>query len=493
MKLLKGFFKPLFIFDLRSLSLMRIGIAFTLLIDLFIRLSNLEAHYTDYGVLPLEALFRLSWNPYYFSLYTMSGSPFFQILMFFINLLCIIGLLIGFRTKLFTFLCWIFLISIHNRNPLIHQGGDDLLRLLLFLGIFLPWNYYYSIDAKKNSGNARVVSYFSLAGFSYMLQVGYVCFFSALLKSSAEWTSEYSAIYYALSIDQIVLPAGRLIYPFEELLKYLTMGVYYTELLLPMVLLIPFLTGYFRLIFILIMTTLHLGIALSLNVGLFPLIAIVSLIGLLPGRICERIANYFASFSFFKLQRVIEGFKYFQRPPSTYMAFVPSENIFQRGFILFFLIYIFNWNLNTVNAPNIISFIGAPVGYAFRVNQNWGMFSPGVFKDDGWFIFSATTRKNRKVDILQEGKEVTYHKLAAVSGPFKEDRWRKYSENILFASNSEFRLYYCSYLLNNWNKNQNSESEKINSLQIIYMKEISLPDYKIKGPSKEILCECIKR
>ena len=33
------------------------------------------------------------------------------------------------------------------RNPLVVQGGDVLLRVLLFWAMFLPWCAYYSVDS----------------------------------------------------------------------------------------------------------------------------------------------------------------------------------------------------------------------------------------------------------------------------------------------------------------------------------------------------------
>jgi hypothetical protein len=484
---IKEFFIPLFTFDLRSISLLRIGVGVTLFIDLIIRFYNLEAHYTDYGVLPLEALFRLSWNEYFFSIHTISGLPLFQIIIFAFNLICVLGLLVGYRTKLFTILCWVFLISLHNRNPLIHQGGDDLLRLIVFWGMFLPWNYYYSIDAQRISTSHKANNYFSIGCFALLLQIGYVYFFSAILKSSSEWTSEYSALYYALSLDQILMPVGRLIYPFEEFLKFATMLVYYIELILPLTLLIPFFTTYFRSLFVCIVLLLHVSIAICLNVGLFPLAGIVSLILLLPGKFSERIIQYFKTLNIYNFEKI---FTFIDSYIKKKISFVPNEKIWTKLVVVFFIVYAFNWNLMTINTPNLISYMGKSIAYVTRVDQHWGMFSPAVFKDDGWFIFSAIDNSNKMIDILQAGNEVTYKKLSAVSGPFREDRWRKYSENMLLISNSKFRLYYCSYLLNHWNKSQLTDLTRINSLQIIYMKEISLPAYKVKGPSKEILCEC---
>jgi hypothetical protein len=56
-------------------------------------------------------------------------------------------------------------------------------------------------------------------------------------------------------------------------------------------------------------------------------------------------------------------------------------------------------------------------------------------------------------------------------------------------ANSHYRPYFCFYMLHHWNE-KHPEAEQIKTLKIYYMKEISLPDYKISTPLKEVLCTC---
>lgn len=474
--------EPLGTLDLRALGMMRIGISLVLLLDICIRLGDLEAHYTNLGVLPLTALFEYAWHPYHFSVYTGASSFPWMVFLFGLNIVCVLCLMLGYRTRLFTFLCWVFLLSLHNRNPLVHQGGDDLLRLILFWSLFLPWGYCYSMDARisRIKPKHKCTLYSSFACFGYILQIFYVYFFSALHKTSPEWTTEFTALYYALSLDQILMPFGKLIYPFEGFLKVLTAATYYTEMLLPFVLLIPFFTGGWRLLFIIVIGMLHLGIALSLNVGLFPLISTMAMIALLP------------SFVMNKLDLVV------QKISSRYLPSVQNAPIKQqRGtwlkekptmaiLAIFFIIYTFSWNLRTVNVP--LGEYGMQwIGHTLRVDQFWSMFAPAVFKDDGWFIVEATTEKGDKIDLLNHGRSLSFDRPEYIAGTYKNDRWRKYSENILFIYNSHYREYYCNYLMRKWNT---THDNKVNRVEIIYMKVPTLPNYEEDGPFVERLCIC---
>ena len=64
----------LFGVDLRSLALFRIGLALTIIIDLIIRAFDLNAHYTDFGLLPRIAYLQTYKNPRYVSINMISGA-----------------------------------------------------------------------------------------------------------------------------------------------------------------------------------------------------------------------------------------------------------------------------------------------------------------------------------------------------------------------------------------------------------------------------------
>ena len=120
-------------FDLRALAFMRIGISIILLLDLLIRSLSIKAFFTDEGILPISILKQYHWNDFYFSFHALHGDLWLQILLFILNTVSVFLLLIGYRTRMLTFICWVFLVSLQNRNPFILQSGDDLLRMTLLL------------------------------------------------------------------------------------------------------------------------------------------------------------------------------------------------------------------------------------------------------------------------------------------------------------------------------------------------------------------------
>jgi hypothetical protein len=478
--------RSVFTLDVRALALMRIAISLVLMADLIIRASDLRAFYTDNGVLPLEVLFRYLWNTSYISLYTITGNYYLQMLLFVLNFVCVTCLLLGYRTRLFTFICWLFLLSLHNRNPLVLQAGDDLLRMILFWGLFLPWGYRYSIDSYRNQSIPVRNEYESAACIAYVCQIAFLYYFSAILKSSNEWSTDFTAIYYALSLDQMVTPIGQLIYPYYDLLRVLTAFVYYLELLLPLVLFIPFYNAWFRMALLILVTGLQVNIAMTLFVGLFPFISITSMIGLFPTYFIDKIAARNAQIIRTVKARIRALVLRYYPPPAERTVLFPRTNLFREVVVYVALAYVLAWNMNTVGR-NVLPDNLKWVGFLFRVNQHWGMFAPNVFKVDGWYVLRGKTADGQEIDLSRNGAPLTYERPERLSALVPNDRWRKFGENMLFLRNSHFRPYYCQYVLNEWNTRR---SEPVQSVEIVYMEEYSLPDYQYSAPKRESLCEC---
>jgi len=133
--------------DVRSLAVVRIAIgALLLLIDLATRSRFIQANYTDLVVLPRQyfpGILRFS------SLHLISGDYWFQAALFVVTAIFAAMLMIGFWTRVATFASRILLVSLQHRQGYLTDGGDIMLKMLLFWGMFLPLAARWSIDAKR--------------------------------------------------------------------------------------------------------------------------------------------------------------------------------------------------------------------------------------------------------------------------------------------------------------------------------------------------------
>jgi len=133
--------------DLRSLALLRITAAVFLLIDLADRARLLITNYTDAGAHPRAV--ALTYYQYGLpSLHLMAGSARVQLALFVLAGIAAALLAVGWRTWIATFVSWYLLGSLHARNELVLDGGDYVLRHLLFWSLFLPLGARWSLDAR---------------------------------------------------------------------------------------------------------------------------------------------------------------------------------------------------------------------------------------------------------------------------------------------------------------------------------------------------------
>jgi hypothetical protein len=168
-----------------------------------------------------------------------------------------------------------------------------------------------------------------------------------------------------------------------------------------------------------------------------------------------------------------------------YNSFLFVKNYFIAGVILFCLMI----NLGSVRGfPYVLDQTLVNYGQVLRLEQNWGMFSPFILKDDGWFVYSGFDQNHHYIDIKHNTSSVSFKKPNPVVCEFESDRWRKFQENYTFNNNNYMRPFYCKYLINKWN--QDHSDNKISDLTIFFIKETSLPNYQTKALEKIAVCNC---
>jgi hypothetical protein len=279
----------LFAIDLRSLALFRIGVAAATLLDVALRSLDLSAHYTDRGVLPSDALATLSSAYTYVSLhFHASAHPALTALVFALHAAAALLLLLGYRTRLLTPLCWYLGVSLNLRNPLAaSMAGDQILSLCLFWGIFLPLGARFSIDARRSARDPGPDALVCIPGAALLLQVCFIYWATAFLKSGELWWTG-RALFYALH-NELVTPAGIWLREQSALLPLLTYATLAIEGLGPFLAFVPIRPAVFRTAAVLLFWIFHASLALFMEIGLFPVFSMIAWIPFLPGALWERI------------------------------------------------------------------------------------------------------------------------------------------------------------------------------------------------------------
>ena len=291
--------QTVFSVDLRALALFRIGLSLLILANLFILAFDLSDFYTDNGIMP-RRLWPLATDSWHWSLHAASGQTWYQILLFALSACVAVLLGVGYKTRLMSILTWALLVSLVNRNHFILQAGDQLLLALSFWSMFLPLHARYSVDAaldsryqhSPNDITTRSNQYFSIATVAVILQILYLYFFTALLKTGDAWRVTMDAAFYAVNLEHFATPIGRFMRDYPLMLSLSTAYVVLVEFLAPLVALSPVLHTPLRLFAVALLYSLHIAFLLMLHIGLFPWIDFVALLLLIPTAAWDRLLHF---------------------------------------------------------------------------------------------------------------------------------------------------------------------------------------------------------
>jgi hypothetical protein len=533
--------------DVRSLAVLRVVLALTVLFDLITRATNLQVHYSDAGLLPRRVLVDQidSWQV---SLALMSGTAFVQALLFGIAAVAALGMLVGYRTTLMTIVVWVLMLSIQVRNPFVGSSGDDLLRLVLFWSMFLPLGAYWSVDRLRATvpqpSSMRVLS---MATAGIFLQIAFVYWFTVLLKTGPEWRADGSALYYSLNIGEMTTPLGAYLLQFPMLLKVLTYGTLGIEVGATILLFCPVFTGPVRTAAVLSVMSLHLGIWLTMSIGTFPWISASCMVCFLPSWFWDTLVPWLRT-AFPKLSstavatrqmaaRVTQGFEatlwprlisfgsagQFSIPvapasmaggradsaiPYSARAGVgqttPDAHVETRmkwssrllNFVAaFFLVYVFVWNVAGVSAVTMTQDARA-LGNFLGLSQYWTMFAPYPFKATSWYVIPGTLRDGRQIDLLPAVLYDDPHLLAEVNWERpqdvrdnlnREERWRKYFEVLSGGYYPDLLLPFGQYICRTWNNVNHGSSTQLETFDIVLNWQLTLEDNQRGPPGKTVL------
>lgn len=437
--------KKLFSIDGRSLALFRIALGIILLVDVIIRLGDLSVFYTDTGVMPRALLIGSFLNPWWWSIHLSSGLAVYQLLLFAIQAILALMLLVGWRTKLASIGSWLMLVSLHNRFPELQQGGDQLLRLLLFWSMFIPLN-------KKDSAPV-----YSLGTVGLLLQVAFVYLFAVIAKSKQTWWVEGSGVYYALSIDQFTRPLGYALLQHPAVMKFLSRAVLLWQGFGAVLLFVPWQMGLLRTLAVFGFIAMHMGLNASLALGPFPWVASAAMLVFLPPWFWEKIGPYFSPLFKGESPRLqAEGV-------GVWGSIVPAAAI----------ILLCWWNISAVYPRVTISSAIRQMSWAIRFDQAWNMFDK-PFVADGWYVISGTLVTGRSVDVLRGGL-LNWDKPERISLMYHNERWRKFFMTLWQPFMAPVRPYYAAWLCRQWNSGHWGD-ERLSQLEIFFMHETTLPN-----------------
>jgi len=443
--------------DVRSLALFRICLALLMLGDLLYRAQDLKAHYTDAGVMPVALTSLYQQQHWWWSIHNLHPALAPEVVLFLIAGLFALSLLVGYRTRMVSVVCWLLLISLQNRNTLVLTGGDTMLRVMAFWGMFLPLGVRWSVDrALDKTGAPMPKRIFSVGSVALIVQLTIIYLFGAMLKTGPTWRTDYTAIYYSMSIGQFATPLAKFLLHYPNILKPLTFFAWNLELFAPFLIVASAYSGRLRTLVVLTYMGFHITLGQCLELGLFPTIGVLTWTVLLP--------DWFWQQWFHLMARLPKG----PSPPfvaalsarwAVWRESLHPQSVTTRTsraaqcLVVFYLVYVICWNVRTLDFNRHVQWFPQSlnwIGEMTRMDQSWELFAPDPMKSTGWIVVDGELQDGEHVDLKRQTATLSYEPPPLISTTYYNERWRKYLMNLADGDQLQ-RSLYASYLGNLWN------------------------------------------
>ncbi len=276
--------------DPRSLGLFRVSMALVMLAVWVIRWRWLSVMYTDDGVLPRELLNSLGSLYFPYTPLAWIGSEWGVRLFFLAALGSYLMMLVGYRTRLATVLAWAFYISISHRNPYILIGADFVIASMMTWAILLPLGKRFSVDAIRNALKSptplrdrakgsewdhsalpaveKVPA--SLVALFIVIHFGLIYLFTGVWKTGPTWWESGTALFFVLRMEHSLYPVGAMLAEAPMwFLKSLAYGTLIMEYVALPMFLVPWGQPWLRRLMLIVLAGFHIGIALTIDAGVF--------------------------------------------------------------------------------------------------------------------------------------------------------------------------------------------------------------------------------
>lgn len=435
--------------DTRSLAALRIALGCTLLVDLIHRAGHIELFYTDSGVYPLVA-YEATYSQFTgVSLHALSGALWYQQLLFVVAGLFAVAFVLGYRTRLVGVISLIFLFSLQARNPAVLNGGDRLLRVVLFVALVTPLGERYSIDALRRGSAREHVRSFGTA--AVLVQPLIVFTANAILKHDGETWYAGDALEIAMANDVMTILLGNVIVDYPTLLTVFTYG--WVILLSGSVVLLLLPVGWPRTIAALAYIGAFCGMIVMMTVGIFPLALIAAVLPYLSSEFWDALERRIPR-DLAERRPARASLGPLSRPPLEHRA-LESLRARNESAVSYFLAYcqslltvigllVLVWML--LFSASTVSGHDVPDGidYQHLDQQRWSLYAPDPGDSYNWYVTEAELANGEKVAAFGDG-EADFDRPPDAADTYETFRHRKFMQAVRRSAVDEPGIIATSY------------------------------------------------
>lgn len=399
------------------------------------RIPDLEAFLTDAGVLPRSRLFFYRVGEIErFSLHALSGEAGPQALLLGLTIGAATLFGLGIFTRVTGFVTWALVASMQFRNPLVLNGGDIVLRTLLFWSIFLPMALRFRLGRRSSEPPPATIH--SAAGTALLLQVLLIYLFAAAHKWVEPIWRSLGAFRLAMQTDGAATGVGQWLGSLPLLPEVGTALVLAIETLGPLAVILAWPREGIRWGLALAFMTFHLvGLAAVFRFGLFPFVMAAAWLPFLPSSAWDRLERAVRTPLRATADRSMRAHPVTNLVVGALFASIVWANLATLGV-----------TPGDERGPH--GFLRSP-HHLLGLSQRWSLWSTPP--ENRYFVLAARTRDGDAIDLRRAGAPLDFARPALRS---QDARWWKMELGLSRASGTPLRSGYACHRMHRWNAAQ---------------------------------------
>lgn len=347
------------------------------------------------------------------------------------------------------------------------------MRLMLFWAIFIPWGERWSVDSHRVARRDDAV--FSVATAGMVMQVFWVYIMAGLFKVGDAWWVEGSATQLSLELAQWSGERAHFALYYPELLKFLTFAVLAYEIVGPFLLFSPVWYQPLRTLSVAGFVGFHVGLAVFIEIGLFPYVGMVSAFCLMP-------ALFWKLGPLRRLERALDRFWAAPREPGLPKSRPYKPSRLTTMALVLVVLHAGVWNAASWNKEWSPPPVAQVPAYLLRLDQYWALFAPEPPRSHYWFMAVATLSDGRTVDLLRGGGPVRWE-LPTTSEVYGNQRWKRLLVSCTYDFGASTRKPLVRYLFHYWSR----RFPDIQSIQLLQLNRNTNLNFEDEPPFKRIL------
>jgi hypothetical protein len=221
----------------KVLGLYRIAIGLVTIYCFALFAKDVTAFFSDRGLIPFSSVESNTHRDFH-TLFRWIGSPWAVKCALAALFLAGISFTVGFHTRTSAILLFLLVLSFHERNQQVLNGGDVVLRTQLFLFMFAPAGAALSLDnlirRMRYPGEAAVPALVAPWAQRLMqFQVAVIYFVSAYAKWSGDLYRNGSAMYYVFGLIDFNVRGVERLMNYPVIYSGLTFAMLFVEIAIP--------------------------------------------------------------------------------------------------------------------------------------------------------------------------------------------------------------------------------------------------------------------